>query len=113
MAYLVDLTLVMQLLFSAIANAHPVSRRLIKLTANAYKQSKTKKHVHLAIENYVHGMKPSGTESDGALDIVEGLIKQYSRVPEMDALKNSILSNEFPVDDEQWDGDGAGLEPQS
>jgi len=54
MAYIVDLTLIMEIIFGVVTIAnHVLSRRLIKLAYKAYKDSNTKAQVHREINNHV------------------------------------------------------------
>lgn len=54
MAYIVDLTLIMEIIFGVVTIANLVlSRRLIKLAYKAYKDSNTKVQVHREINNHV------------------------------------------------------------
>jgi hypothetical protein len=106
MAYIVDLTLVMQNLFwLAVVDHHPITRRLIKLAFKAYQESPVKAQVHNAIIDYV---KEAGLVEragrDGVLAKIEELIdRNRIESAEMHALKNRMGDIDFTGDDEPWD----------
>lgn len=57
MAYIINLTLIMQNLFWLVAIYRvPVSRRLIKFASQAYKESDAMAGVHQEVESYVQGV---------------------------------------------------------
>jgi len=105
MAYIVDLTLIMQNLFLlAIIDHHPVNRRLIKLAFKAYKESPVKDSVHNEIREYV---KRTGVvdrvNRDGALDkIVELIERNRIESAEMRSLRGRIGEIDS-LEDEPWD----------
>jgi hypothetical protein len=108
MAYIVDLTLVMQNLFRLAVVDHrppPITRRLIKLAFKTYEESPAKAQVHNAIRDY---MKEAGffdcAGQDGVLaKIVELIDVNRVESAEMHALKGSMGDIEFTEDDEPWD----------
>lgn len=95
----------MQLLFSVASSKHPISRLLIKRIVNTYKDSGAKAQIHLNVIQYVQGTSKSDeTGRDSALDIVENLIKQYSKQSDMfELMRPILLSYRYPVIDDQWD----------
>jgi hypothetical protein len=108
MAYIVDLTLVMQNLFRLAVVDHrppPITRRLIKLAFKTYEESPAKAQVHNAIRDH---MKEAGffdcAGQDGVLaKIVELIDVNRIESAEMHALKGSMGDIEFTEDDEPWD----------
>jgi|ERR1700733_3195982 hypothetical protein len=106
MAYIVDLTLVMQNLFwLAVVDHHPITRHLIKLAFKAYQESPVKAQVHNAISDYV---KEAGlferAGRDGVLAKIEELIdRNRIESAEMHVLKSRMGDIEFIGDDEPWD----------
>jgi len=106
MAYIIDLILVVQLLFSVVASDNlTISRRLIKITFAAYNDSIAKTQVHTKIREHVTKagiLNPRNRDS--ALNKIVELIKHHHEgTSEMIQLKQQILAFEFPEGDEQWD----------
>jgi len=106
MAYIVDLTLIMQNVFWLAAIYHvPVSRRLVKLAYVAYKESIVKTDVHEDIKKYVEGQNVlDRLRRDSALEkIVELLNKNRINTEEMFGLQVDIGDVRFSgKDDESW-----------
>jgi hypothetical protein len=106
MAYIVDLTLIMQNVFWLVAIYHvPVSRRLVKLAYVAYKESIVKTDVHEDIKKYVEGQNVlDRLRRDSALEkIVELLNKNRINTEEMFGLQVDIGDVRFSgKDDESW-----------
>ncbi|KAG8749004.1 hypothetical protein FRC14_001769 [Serendipita sp. 396] len=86
MAYIIDLTLVMQNIFwlaDAADGTHPTSRRLIKLAFRAYSESDTNGKVHVLIQEHVKQAKsfiPGG--QDATLEAIEDIIRQCTFTPD-------------------------------
>lgn len=81
MAYIIDLTLVMQIIFCLVEGKHPTSRRLIKAAVGAYLESNFKDDVRNQIADHVKQTKISKIVSSGGQDttlekIIE-IIKSY------------------------------------
>lgn len=103
MAYIVDLTLIMQNIFWLLSIHHvPVSPRLVKLACAAYKQSVVKTNVHEDIKKHVDGQNIlDRLRRDNALDkIIELLNKNRINTAEMFALKEEMGQVNFH--DESW-----------
>jgi len=110
MAYIVDLILVVQLLFSVVAsNNLPISRRLIKVTFAAYNDSIAKTQVHTKIREHVSkaGIFNPGNRDSALNKIVELIKHHHEGTAEMIQSKQQILAFEFPEVDEQWDVSGS------
>lgn len=94
MAYVVHLTLVMQLLFLALAAGETkISNLLIKRVVEAYQNSDVKVNVNASIKKYViesRGYSKMGR--DQAFDTVDDLLKQYCESPDIIQLKDDIIS---------------------
>jgi hypothetical protein len=105
MAYIVDLILFVQLLFSVVAiNNPPISRRLIKITFAAYNDSIAKTQVHSKIREHVANAGVFSGNRDSTLNKIIELIRQHHEDSlEMIRLKAQILAFEYPEMDEQWD----------
>jgi len=107
MAYIVDLTLVMQNVFWLVAIYHvPVSRRLLKLAFMAYKDSIVMSGVHEEIRRHVEGQRVRDRlHRDSALNkIVELLNRNRINTAEMFGLKEDIGNVDFSgKDDESWE----------
>lgn len=83
MAYIIDLTLVMQILFWIADGQHAISRRLIKLAFKAYSDSPVKGKVHnmvAAHAKYITLLSPGGP--DATLEEIENIIHQCTINPE-------------------------------
>jgi hypothetical protein len=105
MAYIIDLTLIMQNLFwLAVIVRCPISVRLIKLALKSYRESLEKARVHSDISEYV---RQAGVldraKRDTMLDKIVELIKR-NRIEsaEMDSLNGHIGEINFSGD-EPWD----------
>jgi predicted PurR-regulated permease PerM len=105
MAYIVDLILFVQLLFSVVAiNNRPISRRLIKIVFAAYNDSIAKTQVHSDIREHVARAGVFSGNRDSTLNKIIELIKQHHEgTDEMIRQKDQILAFEYPEMDEQWD----------
>jgi hypothetical protein len=106
MAYIVDLTFVMQNVFWLVAIYRvPVSRRLVKLAFVAYKDSILKAVVHEDIKKHVEGQTVlDRLRRDSALDkIVELLNRNRIDTEEMFKLEGNIGNVDVSgKDDESW-----------
>jgi hypothetical protein len=107
MAYIVDLTLIMQNLFwLAVTVRRPVTVRLIKLVIKWYRESPEKARVHSDISEYV---RQAGVfdraKRDTVLDkIVELIGRNRIESAEMHALNGHIGEIDFSGDDDEpWD----------
>lgn len=104
MAYIVDLTLVMQNIFWLAEGKHPASRRLIKLAFRAYEESLTGLKVHNTIASYVKEAKifvPGGR--DLTLEKIVEIINRYKiDSAEMWSLKGKIPPFDASGSDEPW-----------
>jgi protein-arginine kinase len=101
MAYIVDFTIIMQLIFGLVANARlRLSRRLIKLVFKAYSKSEEKSKIHKEIKDHV---KLAGRfNRDAALAKIVQLIKEYQMKPEsMEELQSAVKTFENN-EDEEW-----------
>ncbi|EDR00482.1 uncharacterized protein LACBIDRAFT_313403 [Laccaria bicolor S238N-H82] len=99
MAYIVDFTIIMQVIFGLVVNARlRLSRRLIKLVLNTYNISEEKGTVHKEIKEHV---KLAGRfDRDAALAKIIQLVKEYQMKPEnMEELQAKRFENN---DDEDW-----------
>ena len=106
MAYIVDLTLVMQNIFWLVAIRRvPVSRRIVKLSFKSYKESILMSDVHEEIKKHVEGQKVlDQLRRDSTLSkIIELLNGNRVNTTEMFELKTDIGNVEFlGEDDESW-----------
>jgi hypothetical protein len=106
MAYIIDLTLVMQNVFWLAAIYHvPVSRRLVKLAFGGYQQSLVRSDVHEEIRKHVEGQTViDRLHRDSALrKIVELLDGNRIDTQEMFGLQGNIGPVDFSgKDDESW-----------
>ena len=106
MAYIVDLTLIMQNLFwLAVTVRRPITVRLIKLVLKGYRESPEKAQVHRDISEYV---RKAGVfdraKRDTVLDkIVELIGRNRIESAEMHSLNGHIGEIDFSGDDEPWD----------
>lgn len=105
MAYIVDLTLIMQNIFWLAEGKHPTSRRMIKLAFNAYYDSPAKADVHEAIVEHV---KKSNSYAPGARDLtldklVKIIVNYNIDSTEMWKLREDIPSFDAPGPDEPWE----------
>jgi hypothetical protein len=106
MAYIVDLTLIMQNIFWLVAiHRVPVSRRLVKFAYVAYKESIVMSDVHEEIKKHVKGQTViDRLHRDSALGkIIELLNGNRIDTEEMFKLKGGIDKIHFSKnDDESW-----------
>lgn len=105
MAYIIDLTLVMQNVFWLAEGRHPASRRLVKLAFRGYAESTIKVDVHRAISNYIKQTKPYAPGGpDVTLEEIVKIIKRYQiDSTEMWKLKSKIPPFDPSGEDEPWD----------
>jgi len=102
MAYIVDFTIIMQVIFGLVVNTRlRLSRRLIKLAFATYSNSRERIQVHNAIRDHV---KLAGrTDRDAALAEMLRLIKNYQMGTE-DMDKLQLAMEKFDdIEDEPWD----------
>ena len=101
MAYIVDFTFIMQVIFGLVVNARlHVSRRLIKLVFKAYSLSEEKSKIHKEIKEHV---KVAGHfDRDAALAKIIQLIKEYQMSPESMAKLQSTVEMFENNEDEDW-----------
>lgn len=106
MAYIIDLTLVMQNLFWLVAIYRvPVSRRLVKLAAKAYQESTVKAEVHFEVQEHVSKETVvNRVQRDSALGKIVELINHFRiDTEEMFRLRGDIGTIDVSgQDDEQW-----------
>jgi hypothetical protein len=108
MAYIVDLTLIMQNLFwLAVTVRRPITVRLIKFVFKWYRESPEKVRVHSDISEYV---RQAGVfdraKRDNVLDKIVELIggnRIESAEMHMHSLNGHIREIDFSGDDESWD----------
>ncbi|EDQ99154.1 uncharacterized protein LACBIDRAFT_335320 [Laccaria bicolor S238N-H82] len=101
MAYIIDFTIIMQIIFGLLVNARlRLSRRLIKLVFKAYSISDERSKVHREIKEYV---KLAGRfDRDATLAKIIQLIKEYQMKPEsMEELQSAVKAFENN-EDEDW-----------
>jgi len=107
MAYIVDLTLIMQNIFWLVAIYHvPVSRRIVKLGFMAYKEYIVMSDIHEEIRKHVEGQSVRDRlRRDSALDkIIELLNENRINTAEMFELKKDMGNIDFSAeDDESWE----------
>ncbi|KIK01801.1 hypothetical protein K443DRAFT_6597 [Laccaria amethystina LaAM-08-1] len=99
MAYIVDFTIIMQVIFGLVINARlRLSRRLIKLAFAAYNNSIERRQVHNEIKEHV---KSAGrTDRDAALAMMLQLIKDRQiKTEDIDKAMEGFDNDE----DEHWD----------
>jgi hypothetical protein len=102
MAYIVDLTLIMEIVFGVVTNTKLVlSRRLIKLAYKAYKDSDTKVQVHRGINNHVEDAHRVDREA-AVNKIVELIRKGCLQSWEMRQQLADTLQK-FENEDEPWE----------
>ena len=94
MAYIVDLTIIMQVIFGLVVHARlHLSRRLIKLAFKTYSNSEERRKVHKAIKDHVE--RAGLLNRDAALAKIIELIKEYQMKPEsMEGLQSAVKSFE-------------------
>lgn len=105
MAYIIDLTLVMQNIFWLAEGKHPTSRRMIKLAFKAYYESTVRANVHDSIAEYV---KQANIYTPGARDLtLDKLVEIINRYKidstEMWGLRGDIPSFDASGPDELWE----------
>ena len=110
MAYIVDLTLVMQNLFWLVMiTPRPVSRRLIKLAYMAYNKSEAKTEVHNKISKFVKDANlMTRVRRDNVLDeIIKVINDQRISSAEMFTLEARLRGVDISAvpgtEDESWD----------
>ena len=93
MAYVVNLILVMQLLFLAVAGGRcELSSPLIKTVIRLYKDSDVKSEIHIKIQTYANGSLFAGKGRDQTFEYISGLIREYYDCREIRELKDKILA---------------------
>lgn len=106
MAYIVDLTLIMQNIFWLVTiHRVPVSCRLVKFAYVTYKKSTVMPIVHTAIKVFVKEQAVLDRfNCDSAINKIEELLTKYSiDTPEMFRLKDDMKVVTFSgADDESW-----------
>ena len=109
MEYIVDFTIIMEVIFGLVVDARMrLSRRLIKLVFKAYSMSEEKYRVHKEIQEHVD--LAGRFDRDVALAKITQLIKEYQMKPEsMDKLQSALRTFENN-EDEDW-GLGKGIIP--
>ena len=103
MAYIVDFTIIMQVIFGLVVNARlRLTRRLIKLAFATYNSSVERRQVHNEIRDHV---KLAGrTDRDAALAEMLRLVKKYQmKTVDMDKLHFMMEEGFDNVEDEPWD----------
>ncbi|KAG8777722.1 hypothetical protein FRC15_011152 [Serendipita sp. 397] len=108
MAYIIDLTLVMQNIFwlvNATNGTYPTTRRLIKLAFRAYSESATKGRVHVLIEEHVRQFKPFIPGGpDATLEAIENIIHQCTiNLDEMIRRRQEMPAFGTGEEEEPWD----------
>lgn len=94
MAYVVNLTLVMQLLFLVLAGGRcELKQPLIKTVVRRYKASPVKSAIHTKIQAYKINNLFSGKGRDQAFENVSGLIREFYDCAEIHKIKNSIWAD--------------------
>ena len=99
MAYIVDFTIIMQIIFGLMVHARlRLSRRLIKLAFKTYSNSEERSTVHKEIKN--HAERAGQLKRDAALAKIIELIKEYQmKFESMEELQAKTFENN---DDEDW-----------
>jgi hypothetical protein len=102
MAYIVDFTIIMQVIFGLVDNARlHLSRRLIKLAFTTYNNSRERIQVHIAIRDHVKLARR--TDRDAALAEMLRLIKDFQMKTEhMEKLQLAVEGYDND-EDEPWD----------
>ena len=106
MAYIVDFTIIMQVIFGFVVHARlHLSRRLIKLAFKTYSNSEERSKVHKAIKDHVE--RAGLLNRDAALAKIIELIEEYQMKPEsMEELQSAVKT--FENDEaEDWGLDQA------
>ena len=101
MAYIVDLTIVMQIIFGLVVNAQlRLSRRVIKLAFTTYSESRERVQIHSEIEEHV---KHAGrADRDAALAKILQLIENYRMNSEDMEELQSKMGGFTNTEDEPW-----------
>ena len=101
MAYIVDFTIIMQIIFGLMVNARlRLSRRLIKLAFKTYSDSEGMSKVHKEIKEHVK--KAARFGRDAALEKTIQLIKDYQLKPESMEELQSAMKTFKNNEDEDW-----------
>ena len=101
MAYIVDFTIIMQIIFGLMVNARlRLSRRLIKLAFKTYSDSEGMSKVHKEIKEHVK--KAARFGRDAALEKIIQLIKDYQWKPESMEELQSAMKTFKNNEDEDW-----------
>lgn len=106
MAYIVDLTLIMQTIFWLVTvHKAPITRRLVKVACKVYDKSAARADVHNRIEKYVKDASMSDRMRDGALGEIVDIIRSHridteAMFKSKDEFGGLDLSGN---DDESWD----------
>jgi hypothetical protein len=102
MAYIIDLTLVMQHIFCLVQGEHSTtSRRLIKLAYNAYYKSSLKSKAHTMIEEHVN--RTSTILRDTTIEKIIEIIGLFTMDPtELSNLQSRLGEFEVLGTDEPW-----------
>ena len=101
MAYIVDLTIVTQMIFGLVVNAQlRLSRRLIKLAFTTYSESWERVRVHSEIEEHVK--RAGRADRDAALAKILQLIENYRMKSEDMEELQSKMAGFANVEDEPW-----------
>lgn len=101
MAYIVDLTIIMQIIFGLVVNAQlRLSRRLIKLAFTTFSESRERVQVHNEIKEHV---KHAGrADRDAALAKILQLIESYRMKSEDMEELQSKMAGFANIEDEPW-----------
>jgi hypothetical protein len=104
MAYIIDLTLVMQIIFCLADGKYPTSRRLIKAAVKSYVDSNFKETMHNKVRNHVKEAKVYMSKTrDTTLEKIIDLVNSYPMNPDqMSALTGGISWPSTPAQDEPW-----------
>ena len=99
MAYIVDFTIIMQIIFSLVVHGRlRLTCRLIKLALKTYSNSQERSKVHKEIKDHVERARQ--LKRDAALAKVIELIKEYQmKFESMEELQAKTFENN---DDEDW-----------
>ena len=101
MAYIVDFTIIMQVIFGFVVHARlHLSRRLIKLAFKTYSNSEERRKVHKAIKDHVE--RAGLLNWDAALAKIIELIKEYQMKPESRKELQSAVERFENDEDEAW-----------
>ena len=93
MAYIVDFTIIMQVIFGLVVHARlHLSCRLIKLAFKTYSNSEERGQVHKEIKDHVE--RAGLLKRDAALAKIIELIKEYQMKPESMELQSAVKTFE-------------------